>query len=193
MEPQKNYNLFLKATQFDVVQETLNQCLQQHNYLKYRLDCQREEYDRYIQDKNELQQKYNDLLSLRDLKKRLEELKKEQFWVDVVEQELVLQEISKKIEELHEQELKLSQLIDTIEIQNELKENITKLEGAMAEHSNEYRTSNAALNDIKKRLNEENEAFQDARTAAERYKQKENHAAQEVEQCEQYIREKNEA
>uniref|UniRef100_T1GI72 Structural maintenance of chromosomes protein 6 n=1 Tax=Megaselia scalaris TaxID=36166 RepID=T1GI72_MEGSC len=173
MEPQKNYNLFLKATQFDVVQETLNQCLQQHNYLKYRLDCQREEYDRYIQDKNELQQKYNDLLSLRDLKKRLEELKKEQFWVDVVEQELVLQEISKKIEELHEQELKLSQLIDTIEIQNELKENITKLEGAMAEHKNE--------------------AFQDARTAAERYKQKENHAAQEVEQCEQYIREKNEA
>ncbi|KAL5276354.1 SMC6 family protein [Megaselia abdita] len=192
MEPKKNYALFLKATQIDDVQETLNQCKNQHKCLKYRLDCQRDEYDRYIKDKNELEKKYNDLLSLEDLRTTLENLKKEQFWVDVIEQEAVLSELSKQLNNYKEQAEKLSQLIDTVEQQRELKETIQRLEASMAEQSNDYKTQNAALSEIKKRLNQESESYQDDKSNMEKLKERERQAAEEVQQCEQYIKEKNE-
>lgn len=192
MEPKKNYKLFLKATQLDVVQETLNQCLQQHRHLKYRLDCQREEHDKYIKDKTDLEKRYNELLSLQDLKVKLEELKKEQFWVDVYEQEAVINEISKQLKEYQDQADKLSHLIDTNEIQNGFKETIKNLEASMAEETNQYRMHNSALTDIKNKLNEQSETYHDEKSKVEKLKEKEQQAAKEVEQCEQYIREKNE-
>lgn len=192
MEPTKNYKLFLKATQLDVVQETLNQCLQQHNYLKYRLECQRDEYDRYLKDKSDLEKKYNELLSLKDLKSKLEDLKKEQFWVDVIEQESILKDIAKQLSDYQEQANKLSQLIDTRVIQRELKDTIKNLEASMAEHTNDYRAQNSALNEFKNILNQESESYHDERSDVEKLKEREARIAKDVEQCEQYIQEKNE-
>lgn len=192
MEPNKNYKLFLKATQIDAVQETLNHCLQQHNYLKYRLDCQREEYDRYLKDKTDLEKKYNDLLSLQESKDKLEQLKKEQFWVDVIEQEAILKDISKQLNEFQEQASKLSQLIDTTEQQNELKTTIENLEASMTERITECKTHNTAMTEAKNRFNRESESYHDEKSTMEKLKEREQSAAQEVQQCEIYIREKNE-
>lgn len=97
--PKKRYELFLKATQLDVIIEKLNGCLQIAQVSKAKFKDQQ----RKLRDAKEVQRKANEKLnqfkSMEPLKKETYRFKTERAWLSVIQQEEFIRAVNSELAE----------------------------------------------------------------------------------------------
>lgn len=68
--PKKRYELFLKATQLDVIIEKLDACLQQVTIAKAKYKAQQRQHENYVEAQKKAHEKLNQFKSMEPLKVR---------------------------------------------------------------------------------------------------------------------------
>lgn len=85
-DEKKQYNLFLKASQIDVITSKLNGCTPQLENAKHNLDCNEKSLQYIEREIEDMQQKYNNLQSVEKLRTHVKESRLKLCWRIVTDQ-----------------------------------------------------------------------------------------------------------
>uniref|UniRef100_A0A1A9WHF7 Structural maintenance of chromosomes protein 6 n=1 Tax=Glossina brevipalpis TaxID=37001 RepID=A0A1A9WHF7_9MUSC len=154
LEPSKNYQLFLKATQIDLITEKLNECLHLHKAHREEL-INTEKKLQYMQnDIGVHKEKLKDLIAFEHLEESLKNLEIEYHWLLVKEQEDRLEEINEKLDKYERKINELKKLIHNKDVVNILTQKITESHENIKTKNKDYSDINQSLRQIRQQNDE---------------------------------------
>ncbi|XP_058974560.1 structural maintenance of chromosomes protein 6-like isoform X1 [Musca domestica] len=183
LEPSKNYQLFLKATQIDVVHKKLTDSLHLH---KDHMEELKNYEIRLKKEKEDIAEHEN---KLKDVLKRLEI---ELAWRKVQQFENQLQEISDKLAKYDEKERELKNLIQNKdEVYQILSQEIRKDEEGMTLKNSNYDKVNREYRELKNKYDEINKLTSEFKNSLDILKKKKSRLEHQIEEIKKYIDEKS--
>ncbi|XP_011176739.2 structural maintenance of chromosomes protein 6 [Zeugodacus cucurbitae] len=155
MEPKKNYQLFLKATQLDSIQEQLIKCYYEYQDHKQRLIHIEKKLEHDQKRITELETEHRKILSFAELKHENNRKKTEYQWSLVNQLELAVSDIEKALAEAMRDRDKLEEQAQRKnEIESQLKAEMDACKEAIDSNRAEYSQKNNNCQDINMRLKE---------------------------------------
>lgn len=119
------YKLYLKATHIETIQEKLNDCLVSYISSKNKLTTLNKAIEEIGLSKQECEIKLKKLQSAERLKDEIKSLRNEINWINVIEQENLLDDVNNKLSENEEVLKKLSEKMNNrTDDENEIKSKI---------------------------------------------------------------------
>ncbi|XP_058980597.1 structural maintenance of chromosomes protein 6 [Musca domestica] len=192
LEPSKNYQLFLKATQIDVVHEKLTDSLHLHKDHMEELKNYEIRLKKEKEDIAEHENKLKELLSFEKLKDVLKRLEIELAWQQVKQCENQLQEISDKFAKYDEKERELKNLIQNKdEVYQILSQEIRKDEEGMTLKNSNFDKVNREYRELKNKDDEINRLTSEFKNSLDILKKKKSRLEHQIEEIKKYIDEKS--
>lgn len=191
-EPKKLYELFLKATQIDVIIKKLDQCGQLCQESKTSLQAKKIALVAKNTEVNALKERYETLKSIEGLKNKVEKLKLEIAWARVKELEPGLKEKQKEIEVLTAKMDELIQLMsnrgnideEINQITQQMNHQIHQKQAVLGEIDSKYNEMRNNINKKDEELNTQNRKINKLDTVRKRF-------VDDIRQIEESLRENN--
>ncbi|XP_055379842.1 structural maintenance of chromosomes protein 6 isoform X2 [Condylostylus longicornis] len=150
MDPSKNYILFLKATQIEVILEKLNQCGIMYQDYRYRLSCYEKQLELMEKELNDLREKEERLASADDIKRKVKQFKLEATWLKVQQQEEVVDEVHTKSTVVQNKYQKIKKSLDERDsAEKAIEHKIKEYEKQYLEKSNSFQSKITILENLK--------------------------------------------
>ncbi|XP_039959964.1 structural maintenance of chromosomes protein 6 [Bactrocera tryoni] len=160
MEPKKNYQLFLKATQLDSIQEQLIKCYYEYQDHKQRLMHIEKKLEEDQQNIAELETEYRKILSFAQLKQETNQKKAEYEWSLVNQLEMAINKIEEAISEAMRDRDKLEEQANRKnEIENKLKAEMDTCREVIGLNRTEYDQKKDNCQAINTRLKEKAKVY----------------------------------
>uniref|UniRef100_A0A1I8NV53 Rad50/SbcC-type AAA domain-containing protein n=1 Tax=Stomoxys calcitrans TaxID=35570 RepID=A0A1I8NV53_STOCA len=192
LEPSKNYKLFLKATQIDVVLEKLNDSLHLHRTHVQEIKNYEMKLKREREDIEEHEGKLEELLSFEKLKDVLNQKQTEHAWLLVNLLETKLQEVDDKLEKYKRKELELQNLIQNKdEVNKVLEEEIRTHNEVIATKNHGYDQENRMCREIKNKIEAINKRMGDVKSTQDSLKKKKSRLEKQIEDIKKYTEERS--
>ncbi|XP_073832880.1 structural maintenance of chromosomes 6 [Musca autumnalis] len=192
LEPAKNYQLFLKATQIDVVLEKLNDSLHLHKSHLQELKNYEQKLKKEEQDIEEHENKLEELLSFEKLKDVLNGLETDLAWQLVKKYEHQLQEVTDKRAKYSEKERELQNLIQNKDqVYQILSQEIRKDEEDMTLKNSNYDKVNRHYRELKTKVDDMNKRTSGLNHSQDILKKKKSRLESQIEEIKKYIDDKS--
>ncbi|XP_036339217.1 structural maintenance of chromosomes protein 6 [Rhagoletis pomonella] len=176
MEPKKNYQLFLKATQLDSIQDQLYKCYYEYQDHKQRLKHIEKKLEQDQQRIAELESEHRKLLSFAQLKHEINQKRSEYEWSLVSHLEQEINKVEEAlVEALSEREKLEEQSLRKNEIENERKTEIDRCMEIIHLNRAEYSEKNEKCQSINARLKEKANNCHSLKYDVENYKKRVSH------------------
>ncbi|XP_037805472.1 structural maintenance of chromosomes protein 6 [Lucilia sericata] len=192
LEPSKNYSLFLKATQVDVVMEKLNECLHLHRSHTHELSIYKTKLDKQREDIYEHEEKLKQILSFEKLKDELLNSEIEYLWSLVKEKEDSLIEIDEKLEKYHRKEKEILETIQNKDGVNlALNQEIKKFDEIISSKNNDYQQENMHYREIKSKVDAQTKLTVTCQEEVDSLKKKKSRLETQIEEIKRHIDERS--
>ncbi|KAM7347033.1 structural maintenance of chromosomes 6 [Cochliomyia hominivorax] len=192
LEPSKNYTLFLKATQVDVIMEKLNECLHLHKTHTDELNIYKIKLDKQREDITEHEEKLKQILSFEKLKDELLFAELEYSWLLVHQKENELKEIEEKIEKYKNKE---REILSTIQNKGEanllINQEIRKNDELIAIKTTDYKRENIQFRELKSKLDAQIKMLVECQETVDSFKKKKSRLEQQINELNQNIEERS--
>ncbi|XP_065365152.1 structural maintenance of chromosomes protein 6 [Calliphora vicina] len=192
LEPSKNYSLFLKATQVDVVMEKLNECFHLHKSHSHELSIYKTKLDKQREDINEHEEKLKQILSFEKLKDELLSSEIEESWLLVKQKEDALREIDEKLEKYQNKEREIQQTIQNKdEVNLVINQEIKKNDDIISIKNEDYQRENMHYREIKGKVDAQIKLSMECQEAVDSLKKKKSRLEKQIEEINQHIEERS--
>ncbi|XP_004523654.1 structural maintenance of chromosomes protein 6 [Ceratitis capitata] len=188
MEPKKNYQLFLKATQLDSIQEQLYKCFYEYKDHQERIKFIEKKLNQDQQKIIDFESEYSKLLSFAQLKHETNRKKSEYEWSIVNRLELEISTMEKALADIIRDRDKLEEQAQRKnEIENEHKGEIEECKKIIESCRTEYTEKNEYCQSINARLKEKSNACHGLKCDVESCKKRVSHLESLIADLEQNI------
>lgn len=160
MVPKKNYELFLKATQMEIILEKLNKCVQLYNKYKAKLTVSTKQLEHAEKELRELEVKYERLKSVEEIKQSINLYKLQRLWLRVTEQEKKIANLQNEITAKETERDKINDKINSNSSDVSLKERLKDLQRECDEKNSLLQGENRALINLQNAYKEANCKYQ---------------------------------
>ncbi|XP_055325596.1 structural maintenance of chromosomes protein 6 [Sitodiplosis mosellana] len=160
--PKKRYELFLKATQLDVIIEKLDGCLQQVNTAKAKFKSQQRQHVNYLEAQKKAHEKLNQFKSMEPLKKETNRYKCERAWLSVVNEEEFIQNVNTEFENARQKKDKTDQELAKLNVNDsDMNEQNAQLNGEIEQLQQSIVAEQRKLDAEKTNFRRANEQIED--------------------------------
>ncbi|XP_055849270.1 structural maintenance of chromosomes protein 6 [Episyrphus balteatus] len=191
LDPAKNYELFIKATQIEMVAEKLNDCLRASKHQTLQLSCLGQTITQAKEEIDELKQSLAELDSIERVKKLLQKCELERLWIFVIEQEKQIQAVNMSIEELltNKREFE-SMMINKDQFEQDCGNALSAIDTNLEEKRTLYSQENLKFNALKGKLVEMNDRCSEIDSSVENLKKKSDFIKSQIAKLKDYIAQK---
>ncbi|KAI9575195.1 hypothetical protein GQX74_015191 [Glossina fuscipes] len=192
LEPSKNYQLFLKATQIDLITEKLDECLHLHKAHREELATTEKKLQYMEKDIAVHKGKLKELMEFEHLGENLNALNIEYHWLLVKEQEDKLDEIHKKIDKHEGKVNELNKLINNKdEVNSILTQKIAESFENIKVKNKDYSDVNQSLRKIRCQIDEIIRKRSEIEMKIESLKKKKSRLEKHINDLKQHIEERS--
>uniref|UniRef100_A0A1B0FCJ7 Rad50/SbcC-type AAA domain-containing protein n=1 Tax=Glossina morsitans morsitans TaxID=37546 RepID=A0A1B0FCJ7_GLOMM len=192
LEPSKNYQLFLKATQIDLITEKLDECLHLHKAHREELANTEKKLQYMEMDIAVHKGKLKELIAFEHLGDNLKALNIEYHWLLVKQQEDKLEEIHKKLDKYEGKVNELNKLIhNKDEVNSILTQKIAEFFENIKVKNKDYSDVNQSLRKIRCQIDEMIKKRSEIEMKIESLKKKKSRLETHINELKQHIKERS--
>lgn len=191
LDPTKNYELFIKATQIEMVGEKLNDCLRASKVQSLQLSCLGQTITQAKEEIIALKHKLTELESISKIKKLLKKCELEKLWVFVIEQEKLIQAVNSSIEELITSRREFENMLENREnFETDCARALGEMDAKLEEKRTLYSEENVKVNALRSKLNEIGDRSGGIDSSIENLKKKQAFVKNQIDKLKEYIAQK---
>lgn len=189
--PKKRYQLFQKATQMDVILEKLGACTQQMQKSREQLEFQKKTAAQLKKCLDAAEEKHLQFQSIERLKVEIKNLKSEQHWIGVMDQEKFRGEVQKTLDiSTAAKEQIVSDMVNSESNEQKLKDKYDENKLALEAQAQATANYEAKFQEKRKHFLAKNEIYQEKARELKRLESKRNRIQSDIAKMNEHIEER---